>query len=320
MTPDLTVKIGKLTLKNPVMPASGCFGYGEEYAAFYSPEQLGAIVVKGTTAEPCAGNPPVRLAETPAGLLNAIGLQNPGAEVARRKIQRLQQYNTPVIVNVAGHSPEAYLQVIRILDEEPAVSAYELNISCPNVRAGGMAFGTDPQVVNALVRTVRRATEKTLIVKLSPNVTDIVAIARAAEDAGADALSLINTLLGMAIDSETRRPLLANLTGGLSGPAVKPVALRMVWQVSEAVKIPVIGMGGITCAAGAVEFLLAGATAVAIGSAHFINPTVCPEVVQGIAAYLARHGFRAVREIIGLAKKTAGEEGEKDAGKDHCRP
>ncbi|NLM45846.1 MAG: dihydroorotate dehydrogenase [Firmicutes bacterium] len=319
MTPDLTVKIGKLTLRNPVMPASGCFGYGEEYAVFYSLEQLGAIVVKGTTAKPWTGNPPVRLAETPAGMLNAIGLQNPGAEAAREKIRQLQQYNTPVIVNVAGHSPKEYLQVIRILDEEPAVSAYELNISCPNVRDGGLAFGTDPQVVNTLVQAVRQATEKTLIVKLSPNVTDIVAIARAAEDAGADALSLINTLLGMAIDSETRRPLLANLTGGLSGPAIKPVALRMVWQVSEAVHIPVIGMGGITCAADAVEFLLAGATAVAIGSAHFINPTVCPEVVQGIAAYLTRHGFRAVREIIGLAKKAAGGEGEKDAGKDHCR-
>lgn len=303
MNPDLTVTIGGLTLQNPVMPASGCFGYGEEYAPFFDLSRLGAIVVKGTTAEPRSGNPPIRLAETPAGLLNAIGLQNPGVAVARDKIRELSRHGVPVIVNVAGHSAEDYLRVIEALEEEEAAAAYEVNISCPNVSAGGMAFGTDSCVVDSLVGNLRRFTKKTLIVKLSPNVTDITEMARAAESAGADAVSLINTLLGMAIDTATRRPVLANITGGLSGPAVKPVALRMVWQVSSAVKIPVIGMGGISGARDAVEFLLAGASAVAIGAANFNNPTVCPETVDGIADYLSEKGFRSVSEIVGLAKR-----------------
>lgn len=303
MTPDLNVKIGGLTLQNPVMPASGCFGYGEEYAPFYDLGKLGAIVVKGTSAEPCMGNPPVRLAETPAGMLNAIGLQNSGVHAAREKIKRLAHYNVPVIVNVAGHSVGDYRVVMEVLEDEPLAAAYELNISCPNVSAGGMAFGTDPKVVAALVKELRQATKKTLIVKLSPNVTDIVAIAKAAEESGADALSLINTLLGMAIDTKTRKPVLANITGGLSGPAIKPVALRMVWQVTSAVHIPVIGMGGISSAQDAVEFLLAGAQAVAIGAANFKNPTVCAEVVEGIAAYLKENNFSSVREIVGLAKQ-----------------
>ncbi|HZK25148.1 MAG TPA: dihydroorotate dehydrogenase [Oscillospiraceae bacterium] len=307
MTPDMTVKLGQLTLRNPVMPASGCFGYGEEYAPFYDLAKLGAIVVKGTTVEPRLGNAPVRIVETSAGLLNAIGLQNPGVAAAKEKIRQLAPYKTPVIVNVAGHSSNDYQHVIEALEEEPTVAAYEVNISCPNVQAGGLAFGTDPAVVAALIKRLRRVTEKTLIVKLSPNVTDIVAIAQAAESAGADALSLINTLVGMAIDAEKRRPVLANLTGGLSGPAVKPVALRMVWQVTEAVRIPVIGMGGISCTADAIEFLLAGATAVAIGAANFINPTVCPEVAAGIAEYLKRHHFQSVQEIVGLAKLTSQE-------------
>ncbi|EEG78196.1 dihydroorotate dehydrogenase [Dethiobacter alkaliphilus] len=301
--PDLTVKIGQLTLKNPVMPASGCFGYGEEYAPFFDLARLGAIVVKGTTAEPCAGNPPVRLAETPAGMLNAIGLQNPGVKAAKEKIRALENVGAPVIVNVAGHSVEQYRAVIAVLEEVEAAAAYEINISCPNVKAGGMAFGTDPAVVSALVKELRSLTDKTLIIKLSPNVTDIAGIAKAAEEGGADALSLINTLLGMAIDTHTKRPVLANLTGGLSGPAVKPVALRMVWQVTEAVNIPVIGMGGISSAQDAVEFLLAGATAVAIGAANFVNPTVCPETVQGIHRYLEEEGYSSVQEIVGLAKK-----------------
>ncbi|NLM52126.1 MAG: dihydroorotate dehydrogenase [Firmicutes bacterium] len=284
------------------MPASGCFGYGEEYASFYDLSCLGAIVVTGTTATPRTGNPPVRITETPAGMLNAIGLQNPGVEAACVKIRRLQAYKTPVIVNVAGNTVEEYLQVIEVLEREKTVSAYEINISCPNVKAGGMAFGTDPDTAAKLVAALRPATQKTLIVKLSPNVTDIVDVAKAVEVAGADAVSLINTLLGMAIDVERRRPVLANITGGLSGPAVKPVALRMVWQVSEALKIPVIGMGGISNAKDAVEFLLAGATAVAIGAANFRNPTVCPEVINGIENYLTRHGFQSVREIIGLAR------------------
>ncbi|MCR3923530.1 MAG: dihydroorotate dehydrogenase [Firmicutes bacterium] len=302
MTANLSVSIGGLMLKNPVMPASGCFGYGEEYAPFYDLTRLGAIVVKGTTAEPCLGNAPIRIAETAAGMLNAIGLQNPGVVAAREKIQRLSSYNTPVIVNIAGHSTEQYLRVIEVLEDEPAAAAYEVNISCPNVKAGGMAFGTDPMVVTRLITAIRAVTKKTVIVKLSPNVTDIVPVALAAESAGADALSLINTLVGMAIDAETRRPVLANLTGGLSGPAIKPVALRLVWQVSDAVSIPVIGMGGISCAEDALEFILAGATAVGIGAANFSNPTVCPDVIDGIAAYLQRHNFASVQEIIGLAK------------------
>lgn len=315
MTPDLTVKIGRMVLKNPVMPASGCFGYGEEYAPFYDLSCLGAIVVKGTTAAPRPGNPPVRIVETPAGMLNAIGLQNPGVEAACTKIRCLQRYQTPVIVNVAGNTVEEYLQVIEVLEREETVAAYEINISCPNVKAGGLAFGTDPATAAKLVAALRPATEKTLIVKLSPNVADIAAVAKAVEAAGADAVSLINTLLGMAIDAERRRPVLANLTGGLSGPAVKPVALRMVWQVSEAVNIPVIGMGGISNATDAVEFLLAGATAVAIGAANFRNPTVCPEVIAGIRDYLNRHGFQNVREIIGLARRREDGKEDKACGK-----
>lgn len=303
MTVDLSVKIGKLILKNPVMPASGCFGYGEEYARFFNLSRLGAIVVKGTTMRPRPGNKPPRIAETPAGILNAIGLQNPGAEEARLRIGQLAGYGIPVIVNVAGNSKEEYLQVIQTLEKEEAASAYEINVSCPNIKAGGLSFGTDPGVIYELVSLLRAATKKTLIVKLSPNVTDITPLARAAEDAGADALSLINTLVGTAIDIQKRRPLLGNVTGGLSGPAVKPVALHFVWQVSDAVKLPVIGMGGISSAEDAVEFLLAGASAVAIGTANFINPLVCLEVIDGIAAYLQENNFNSVGEIIGLAKK-----------------
>lgn len=303
MTVDLSVKIGKLILKNPVMPASGCFGYGEEYARFFNLSRLGAIVVKGTTMRPRPGNKPPRIAETPAGILNAIGLQNPGAEEARLRIGQLAGYGIPVIVNVAGNSKEEYLQVIQTLEKEEAASAYEINVSCPNIKAGGLSFGTDPGVIYELVSLLRAATKKTLIGKLSPNVTDITPLARAAEDAGADALSLINTLVGTAIDIQKRRPLLGNVTGGLSGPAVKPVALHFVWQVSDAVKLPVIGMGGISSAEDAVEFLLAGASAVAIGTANFVNPLVCPEVIDGIAAYLQENNFNSVGEIIGLAKK-----------------
>jgi len=315
MAVDLSVRIGKLVLKNPVMPASGCFGYGEEYTSYFDLTRLGAIVVKGTTADPCSGNPPTRLAETPAGLLNAIGLQNPGAVAAAAKMKNLGVLGIPVIANVAGHSSKDYCRAIRILEEETAVSAYELNVSCPNVAAGGMAFGTEPAAVWALVKKIRALTSRTLIVKLSPNVTDITAIARAAVEAGADALSLINTLLGMAIDIKTRGPTLANLTGGLSGPAVKPVALRMVWQVSSAVNVPVIGLGGISKAEDAVEFLLAGASAVAVGTANFTNPYVCPEIIDGIAGYLQNNGFASVREIVGLARKTRPGGGEWTYGK-----
>lgn len=317
MKPDLSVQIGGLTLKNPVMPASGCFGYGEEYSRFYDLGRLGAIVVKGTTARPCAGNLPPRLAETPAGLLNAIGLENPGVTAATEKIKRLACYGVPVIVNVAGHSAKDYREVVEVLAPEEAVAAFEINISCPNVATGGMAFGTDPEVVAKLIGELRRLTKKPLIVKLSPNVTDIVAVAQAAVAAGADALSLINTLLGMAIDINAKRPVLANLTGGLSGPAIKPVALRMVWQVAKAVNVPVIGMGGISCPEDAIEFILAGASAVAIGTANFVNPMVCPEVVDGIESYLAKHGFASVRELVGLAqqREKQGAGGECGCGK-----
>jgi dihydroorotate dehydrogenase (NAD+) catalytic subunit len=301
--PDLTVKIGRLELKNPVMPASGCFGYGEEYARFYDLGRLGAIVVKGTTAQARPGNPAPRVAETPAGLLNAIGLQNPGVEEARLKIRRLAGYGAPVIVNVAGHDTAEYCAVVEALSAETAAAAFEINVSCPNVATGGLSFGTDPQTVARLVGELRKLTAKTLIIKLTPNVTDITEIARAAESAGADALSLINTLLGMAIDTGSRRPLLANVTGGLSGPAVKPVALRLVWQVAGCVGLPVIGMGGICCAGDAVEFLLAGACAVAVGTANFSNPQVCPEIIGGLAAYCREHGFSSVRELVGLARR-----------------
>ncbi|MBS4021200.1 MAG: dihydroorotate dehydrogenase [Dethiobacter sp.] len=309
MKPDLSVKIGGMTLLNPVMPASGCFGYGEEYAHYFDLAVLGAIIVKGTTASPCPGNPPPRLAETAAGLLNAIGLQNPGAASAREKISSLAKYGVPVIVNVAGHSVEDYCEVVRAMEKDLAVAAFELNISCPNVSAGGMAFGTEPGLVERLVQKIRLLTKKTLIVKLSPNVTDIVKIARAAEAGGADALSLINTLLGMAIDVRTRRPVLANLTGGLSGPAVKPVALRMVWQVTSAVNVPVIGLGGISCAQDATEFLLAGASAVAVGTANFNNPLICPQIIDGISAYLSDNSFSSLGQIIGLAKENKTEAG-----------
>ena len=314
MSPDLSVKIGKMTMQNPVMPASGCFGYGEEYAKYFDLSKLGAIVVKGTTYNPCPGNPPPRLIETPAGLLNAIGLQNPGVMTAREKIRALALFNVPVIVNVAGHSMEQYCAVIEELDGEETVAAFELNISCPNVSSGGLAFGTDPDTVARLVGKVRRLSKKTMIVKLSPNVTDIVSIAKRSAGEGADALSLINTLLGMAIDVNTRRPLLANVTGGLSGPAVKPVALRMVWQVSEAVNVPVIGLGGISCAQDALEFILAGASAVAIGTAHFSNPTVSLEVIEGIRNYLQENGMTTIGELVALARKA-----NKDGVEYNCR-
>jgi len=315
MQPDLAVEIGGLKLKNPVMPASGCFGYGEEYEQFFDLRRLGAVVVKGTTAKARSGNPVPRLAETPAGLLNAIGLQNPGVEEAKRKIRRLAAYDVPVIVNVAGHSAAEYRAVVEALRAETAVAAFEVNVSCPNVTAGGMSFGTSPQLVEGLVGGLRNLTGKPLIVKLSPNVTDITEIARAAAAAGADALSLINTLLGMAIDTGTRRPLLANVTGGLSGPAVKPVALRMVWQVAACVDLPLIGMGGINSARDAVEFLLAGASAVAVGTANFSNPLVCPEIIDGLTAYCREHSFASVRELVGLARRSITED---TGGADGC--
>ncbi len=300
---DLIIDIAGLRLKNPVMTASGTFGYGLEYKDFVPLEKLGGIVVKGTTLHPRQGNPYPRMAETEGGMLNCVGLQNRGVDYfCQHTYPQLRDIPTNFIVNVSGSTPEDYAECAARISELEAIPAIELNISCPNVKHGGMAFGTSIEGAKSVVRAVRKAYGKTLIVKLSPNVTDIVAIAKAVEDEGADAVSLINTLMGMAIDAEKRQRILSIGTGGLSGPAVKPVALRMVWQVAHAVSIPVIGMGGITTATDAVEFLLAGASAIEIGTANFLDPAVTLKVIQGIDAYLERHGFSSVKEIIGLCE------------------
>ena len=282
------------------MTASGTFGYGTEYADFMDISRLGAIIVKGTTLAPRQGNPYPRMAETPSGMLNAVGLQNKGVDYFVDHIYpEVQKIGTAIIVNVSGSCIDDYVQTASILNTLDDIPAIELNISCPNVKQGGMAFGVNPESAAQVVSAVRKAYDKTLIVKLSPNVTDITEIARAVEGAGADSVSLINTMLGMAIDAEKRRPILSTVTGGMSGPAVKPVALRMVWQTAKAVKIPVIGLGGICSATDAIEFLLAGASAIQIGTANFIDPSISEKVVDGIADYLERHGFSSVQEIIG---------------------
>ncbi|MDD6758112.1 MAG: dihydroorotate dehydrogenase [Paraprevotella sp.] len=300
---DLTTHIGSLTLRNPVMTASGTFGYGLEYADLVDLGQLGGIIVKGTTLRPREGNPYPRMAETPQGMLNCVGLQNKGVDYFCEHIYpQVQSLPTQVIVNVSGNSPEDYAECARRINELEHIPAIELNISCPNVKHGGMAFGTSPEGAASVVKAVRAVYDKPLIVKLSPNVTSITDIALAAEAEGADAVSLINTLMGMAIDAEKRKRVLSIGTGGLSGPCVKPVALRMVWQVARAVHIPVIGLGGISNAVDAVEFLLAGASAVEIGTANFVDPTISAQVAQGIDEYLERHGFHSVKEIIGLCE------------------
>lgn len=297
---QLNTKIGSLELKNPVMTASGTFGYGTEYADFMDISRLGAIIVKGTTLNPRQGNPYPRMAETPSGMLNAVGLQNKGVDYFVDHIYpEVRKIRTTVIVNVSGSCIDDYVQTASIINTLDDIPAIELNISCPNVKRGGMAFGVNPESAALVVSAVRKAYDKTLIVKLSPNVTDITEIARAVEDSGADSVSLINTMLGMAIDAEKRRPILSTITGGMSGPAVKPVALRMVWQTAKAVKIPVIGLGGICSATDAVEFLLAGASAIQIGTANFIDPSVSVKVIDGIADYLERHNFNSVQDIIG---------------------
>lgn len=298
---DLTTHIGEhLVFKNPVMTASGTFGYGLEYADLMDISRLGAIIVKGTTAEPRQGNPYPRMAETPAGMLNAVGLQNRGVDYFVDKIYpAIRSIDTAMIVNVGGSTVETYVECtekIAALDDIPAI---ELNISCPNVKQGGMGFGLCAASAAEVVRAVRRVYPRTLIVKLSPNVTDITEIARAVEAEGADAVSLINTLLGMAVDAERRKPILSTVTGGLSGPCVKPIALRMVWQTAKAVRIPVIGLGGISSWRDAVEFMLAGATAVQIGTSNFVDPTVSLKVIDGIAAYCERHGFHHASELVG---------------------
>ena len=297
---DLSVNIGNLKLSNPVMIASGTFGYGKEFEDFVDLEKIGGIIVKGTTLHRREGNPYPRMAETPMGMLNAVGLQNKGVDYFISEIYpQIKDIRTNMIVNVSGSAIEDYVQTAEKINALDSIPAIELNISCPNVKQGGMAFGVTAKGASEVVKAVREVYKKTLIVKLSPNVTDITEIARAVEGAGADSVSLINTLLGMAIDAEKRRPILSTITGGMSGAAVKPIALRMVWQVSKAVKIPVIGLGGIMNWKDAVEFLLAGASAIQIGTANFIDPAVTVKVSEGINDYLDRHGFTSVKDIIG---------------------
>lgn len=297
---NLNVKIGDLALKNPVMTASGTFGYGAEYADFIDIERLGGIIVKGTTAEHREGNNYPRMAETPAGMLNAVGLQNKGADYFVEHIYpEIKGLDTNMIVNVSGSTVESYVECAEKMATLQHIPAIELNISCPNVKQGGMAFGVTCSGASEVVRAVRKVYPKTLIVKLSPNVTDITEIARAVEAEGADSVSLINTMLGMAIDAEKRKPVLSTITGGLSGPCVKPIALRMVWQVYKAVKIPVIGLGGISSWQDAVEFMLAGATAIQIGTYNFVDPTISVQVIDGLNAYCERHGFQSVKELTG---------------------
>lgn len=297
---NLEVNIGKLHLKNPVTTASGTFGNGPEFKDFIDLNCLGGIFVKGITLEERQGNPPQRMAETPSGMLNAVGLQNKGIDYFIENIwPQVVHLQAQVIANVNGSTIEDYVAVTEKLNELDQMEAIELNISCPNVKQGGMLFGTSCPSAVAVTEAVRKAYDKTLIVKLSPNVTDVAEIARAVVDAGADAVSLINTLVGMAIDAEGRKPVLSTITGGLSGPAIKPVALRMVYQVSKAVKVPVIGIGGIMNATDAIEFMLAGASAVQVGTANFIDPQVCLKIIDGIEAYLEKHGFESVNDIIG---------------------
>ena len=297
---DLRTSIGKLELANPVMTASGTFGYGTEFADFVDLDRLGGVIVKGTTLHHREGNPYPRMAETPSGMLNAVGLQNKGVDYFCEKIYpTIKDYKTNMIVNVSGSAIEDYVATAERINALENIPAIELNISCPNVKQGGMAFGVTAKGAEEVVSAVRKAYNKTLIVKLSPNVTDITEIARAAEAAGADSVSLINTMLGMAIDAERRRPVLSTITGGMSGPAVKPIALRMVWQVAKAVGIPVVGLGGISNATDAIEFLLAGASAIEVGTANFMDPAVTGKIVDGINEYLDRHGFASVKDIIG---------------------
>ena len=300
MKPDMTVKLAGLFLRNPVMTASGTFGYGQEFAEYVDLEKLGAFVTKGLSLRPRSGNPTPRIVETPGGMLNAIGLQNVGVEAfIAEKVPFLRTVNTPAIVNFFGSTVGEYAELAGRLDEIPEVAALEVNISCPNVKQGGIVFGTDPECAAQVVAACREATSKPLIVKLSPNVTDVVVMAKACADAGADALSLINTLTGLAIDLQRRKPVLANITGGLSGPAIKPVALRMVWQVARAVKLPIIGIGGIMNARDALEFILAGASAVQVGTASFINPSVAQEIAAGMEQWLVENNVATVASLVG---------------------
>jgi dihydroorotate dehydrogenase (NAD+) catalytic subunit len=302
-TPDLSVRIAGIALRNPVMTASGTFGYGGEFRELVDLKRLGAIIVKGLSLDPSPGNPPPRIVETPCGMLNAIGLENIGIGAFRTtRLKFLRRLGTPIIVNIYGQREEDYVALAKIIDEEPDISAIEVNISCPNVKAGGIAFGVDPVAAAGLTRRVRAATTKPLILKLSPNVTDITAIARAVEGEGADAVSLINTITGMAIDVDTRQPKLANITGGLSGPAIRPVAVRMVWQVAGAVSIPVIGIGGIMNGRDALEFLMAGASAVQVGTANFVNPRATMDIIDELRDFMQKQGISQLKDLIGSVR------------------
>lgn len=304
--PNLEVEIDGIKLKNPVMTASGTFGYGEEFSPFIDLDKLGAMVLKGITLKPKMGNPPSRIIETPSGMLNSIGLQNVGVEMLiKEKLPYLKKFNTPVIINISGDTIEEYVELAKRLggvSEEKGIAGLEVNISCPNVKKGGMVWGTDAKATYKIINNIRKTTSLPLIIKLTPNVTDIKTIAQAAEEAGADALSLINTLLGMAVDIDSRKPKLANLSGGLSGPAVKPVALWMVWQVFQTVNIPVIGIGGIIKVEDALEFIIAGARAIEIGTANFVNPRVTIEIIEGIEKYLIENNIKDVNELVGSMK------------------
>lgn len=309
----LAMDLPGLSLKNPVMPASGCFGFGREYAQFYSLDVLGAIMIKATTHEARFGNPTPRVAETPSGMLNAIGLQNPGlTKVMNEELPWLGQYDVPIIANVAGSSVEEYVNVTKEISTIENVKAIELNISCPNVKKGGITFGVDPQIAADLTKKVKEASAVPVYVKLSPNVSNIVEMAKAIEQAGADGLTMINTLLGMRLDLKTAKPILANGTGGLSGPAIKPVAIRMIHEVSQQVNIPIIGMGGITSAEDVLEFFYAGASAVAVGTANFIDPYVCPTIIEELPRVLETYGYEHISECIGRSWK------QREQAINHC--
>jgi len=296
----LDVNLPGLNLKNPIMPASGCFGFGREYSQFFDLSRLGAIMIKATTVEPRFGNPTPRVAETSAGMLNAIGLQNPGLKkVFSEELPWLDQFDVPIIANIAGSTEEDYVAVAAEISKAPNVHALELNISCPNVKEGGITFGTIPEVAKALTKKVKEVSEVPVYVKLSPNVTDIVEMAKAVEDGGADGLTMINTLVGMRIDLKTARPVIANKTGGLSGPAIKPVAIRMIHEVSQKVNIPIIGMGGIQSAEDVIEYFYAGASAVAVGTANFVDPFVCPTIIEELPELLKQLGYDHISECMG---------------------
>lgn len=293
-----------LSLNNPIMPASGCFGFGKEYAKLYDLSKLGAIMIKATTPETRLGNPTPRVAETPAGMLNAIGLQNPGLKkVVENELSWLEQYEVPIIANVAGYTTEDYVVVAEAISKAPNVHALELNISCPNVKQGGITFGTDPFVAEQLTNAVKAVSSVPVYVKLSPNVTDIGEIARAVEAGGADGITMINTLLGMRLDTKTGRPVIVNVTGGLSGPAIKPVALRMVYDVAKQVSIPIIGMGGIATIDDVIDFLSAGASAVAVGTANFVDPFICPKLIEQLPEKLDELGFETVTDLVGRSHR-----------------